>query len=95
MTSKYVKPFRFYFWFIFFGNKRAASRCSSDKPDQQSISSRVFGVTSIKSPSAKNCDKVIPIPLQIASKVSTEGIAFRLMIFAIVDSDSLLSLAKR
>ena len=95
MFSEHPASFLLYFWFIFFSKYRTASRCFSERPDQQSISSLVLGVTSINSPSAKNCESVIPIPLQIASKVSTEGIAFRLMIFAIVDSDKPLSLDKR
>ena len=49
------------------------------------------GVNSTRSPSEKNCDNVIPKPLQIASSVAIEGTVLALWrkIFANVDSERL------
>ena len=52
---------------------------------QQSNSSFISGVSSTISVSAKNCDKVMPNPLHIVSRVATEGTVFLLKMFPIVD----------
>ena len=48
-----------------------------ERPPQYSISCLVSEETSIKSPSAKNSDNVMPKPLQMDSNVPMEGSEFR------------------
>lgn len=64
------------------------SFCSDVNGTQLSNNSLRAGVISTISPSAKNCDKVIPKPLHIASNVAIEGTEFLRNILARVDSDN-------
>lgn len=64
-----------------------AAFCSGVRFTHLRNSSFRSGVSSTISPSAKNCDKVMPKPLQIASSVVIEGIVLRRNIFDRVDSD--------
>ena len=66
-----------------------------ERPPQYSISCLVSEETSIKSPSAKNSDNVMPKPLQMDSNVPMEGSEFRFRIVAIVFSDRPQLLDKR
>ena len=65
-----------------------AAFCSVLRFTQPSNNSFNSGVISTISPSAKNCDKVIPNPLQIACKVLMEGTVFRLNTLAKVVCDN-------
>lgn len=72
-----------------------AAFCCTVRKAQPSKSFLSSGLSSTISLSAKNCDMVIPNPLQMASSVGMDGVAFRLKMFKIVDSDNLDSLASR
>ena len=52
-------------------------------------------VSSIISPSEKNCASVMPKPSQILSRVETEGVVLRLKIFATVDCERPDAIARR
>ena len=69
--------------------------CLAVRNTHPSNSSFRSGLSSTISPSEKNCARVIPKPLQIDSSVGIDGVAFRLKIFMIVDSDRLDSFASR
>ena len=69
--------------------------CSAVRLNHESKSSLVSGVISIMLFSEKNCERVIPKPLHIASRVEIEGSVFLRKILAIVDSESPHSLDKR
>lgn len=62
--------------------------CSGVRLIQLSNNSFNSGESSTVSLSAKNCDNVIPKPLQIVCRVLNEGHVFLLKIFANVDSDN-------
>lgn len=68
---------------------KTVSFCSGVRLIQLSNSALSYGVSSTISPSAKNCDIVMPKPAQIASSVAIEGTVLRRKMFAEVDSDSL------
>lgn len=64
---------------------RAADFWLGVKQIQQSNSSFISGVSSTISASAKNCERVMPNPLQIVSRVAMEGTVFLLKMFPMVD----------
>ena len=95
LWCKFHSPFRYYLELIVRIICIIAFFCSTVRLTHAAKSSLISGVISIISPSAKNCDTVIPNPLQIASNVLIEGRVFLLKIFASVDSDKPHSFDKR
>lgn len=74
---------------------RKACFCSGERVRQSSNISCCSAVSSTRFPSAKNCARVMPKPLQICSSVATDGVVLRLKMFATVDWDSPDSIASR
>ena len=74
--------------FISFAIIIIACFCDGVNVTHCSIRGFKSGVNSIISPSAKNCESVMPKPAQRDSNVEIDGVALRFRMFAIVDSDS-------
>ena len=69
--------------------------CSGVKATQLSNNSLSSGESSTIVSSAKNCDRVMPKPLHMASSVAIEGSTFLRKMFASVDSDKPHSFDRR
>lgn len=72
-------------WLMALSIWRAADFCSGVRQTQLSNNSFMSGGSSTISASAKNCDMVMPNPLQMVSRVAMEGIVFLLKMLPIVD----------